>query len=309
MGPNPSHFTERLLESQLVPGNTPEPQSHVPTETLRNGVVLALGSGGMRGVAHLGVLSELAKAGIPIRAIAATSSGALLGAMWLLHGDTGAIERLKEFVARGLGARLPDIGGIEGTSGLAGVLARLRRGMGLLRIVFTRHAMTQEGFLALVEFLVPEHSIEQLPIPFRIVTTDHATGEEVWLDRGPLRVAIAASSAMPGLVAPYHWEGRRLQDGGTVAEIPVRAARSLGSPVLAIETSEGLPAGDPDRDRLPKAMFRAAAMGWQALRHRILAEADLVVSPRVNHLYWADYSAIDVAVEAGRAAAQQLLGS
>lgn len=229
--------------------------------------------------------------------------------MWLLHGDTGAIERLKEFVARGMGSSLPDISGIEGRSGMAGVVARLRRGLGLLRIVFTRHAMTQEGFCALVEFLVPEQQIEQMPIPFRIVTTDHATGEEIWLDRGPLRVAIAASSAMPGLVAPYHWEGRRLQDGGTVAEIPVRAARSLGSPVLAVETSEGLPAGDPDRDRLPKAMFRAAAMGWQALRHRILAEADMVVSPQVNHLHWADYSAIDAAVEAGRTAAQRFLAS
>lgn len=131
----------------------------------------------------------------------------------------------------------------------------------------------------------------------------------MWLDRGPLRLAIAASSAMPGVVAPYPWQGRRLQDGGTVAEIPVRAARDLGSPVLAVETSEGLPAGDPDRDRLPKAMFRAAAMGWQALRRRLLAEADFVVSPKVNHLYWADYSAVDTAVAAGRTAARALLAS
>lgn len=287
------------------------PPETTPTAppSLRSGVVLALGSGGMRGVAHLGVMAELAAAGVPFRGVAATSSGALLGAMFLLLGDPGAEERVREFIARGMGAKLPDIGEIEGKTGLAGTVARIRRGLGLLRIVFTRNAMSHQVFSSLVDFLVPDRRIEEMPVPFRVVTTDHATGDEVWLDRGPLRVAIAASSAMPGVVAPYHWDGRRLQDGGTVAEIPVRAARALGGPVLAVETSEGLPAGDPDRDRLPKAMFRAAAMGWQALRRRMLAEADLVVSPRVNHLYWADYTAVDTAVAAGRAAARELLAS
>lgn len=286
----------------------PETTPTVPP-SLDSGVVLALGSGGMRGVAHLGVMAELAAAGVPFKGVAATSSGALLGAMFLLLGDPGAENRVREFIARGMGAKLPDIGEIEGKTGLAGTVARVRRGLGLLRIVFTRNAMSHQVFSSLVDFLVPDRRIEEMPVPFRIVTTDHATGDEVWLDRGPLRVAIAASSAMPGVVAPYHWDGRRLQDGGTVAEIPVRAARDLGGPVLAVETSEGLPAGDPDRDRLPKAMFRAAAMGWQALRRRMLAEADLVVSPRVNHLYWADYTAVDTAVAAGRAAARELLAS
>lgn len=287
------------------------PPETTPTAppSLRSGVVLALGSGGMRGVAHLGVMAELAAAGVPFKGVAATSSGALLGAMFLLLGDPGAEERVREFIARGMGAKLPDIGEIEGKTGLAGAVARVKRGLGLLRIVFTRNAMSHELFSSLVDFLVPDRRIEEMPVPFRVVTTDHATGDEVWLDRGPLRLAIAASSAMPGVVAPYHWDGRRLQDGGTVAEIPVRAARALGGPVLAVETSEGLPAGDPDRDRLPKAMFRAAAMGWQALRRRMLAEADLVVAPRVNHLYWADYTAVDTAVAAGRAAARELLAS
>ena len=92
-----------------------------------------------------------------------------------------------------------------------------------------------------------------------------------------------------------------------MAEIPVAAARSSGSPVVAGEVSEGLPPARPDRDRLPRAMFRAAAMGWRALRLRLLAEADAVIAPEVNHLHWADYRAIDEAVEAGRAAARAFL--
>jgi NTE family protein len=108
---------------------------------------------------------------------------------------------------------------------------------------------------------------------------------------------------MPGLAPPVHWEGRRLQDGGAVAEIPVQAARRLGSPVLAVEVSEALPASDPDRNRVHRAMFRAAAMGWQALRERMLAEADHVLAPEVNHLHWAEFESVDTAYQAGRAAA------
>ena len=318
-GPGCKAVWRRVLECRARVGGAPprrrgkEQMRHetppARLQDLRSGVVLALGSGGIRGVAHLGVMAELAAAGVPFKAVAASSSGALLGAMFLLLGDPGAENQVREFIARGIGAKLPDIGEIECKTGLAGAFARLKRGLGLLRIVFTRNAMTHEAFSRLVDFLVPDRRIEEMPVPFRIVTTDHATGEEVGLDSGPLRLAVAASLAMPGVVTPYHWAGRRLQDGGTVAEIPVRAARALGDPVLAVETSEGLPAGDPDRDRLPKAMFRAAAMGWQALRRRMLAEADLVVSPKVNHLYWADYTAVDTAVAAGRAAARELLAS
>jgi len=296
-------------EKKLVPTPVPTSAPGSPTFDLRQGVVLALASGGMRGVAHLGVMAELKAAGIPIKGIAATSSGATLGAMWLLLGDPGAEERLKEFARRGLGAEIPDIGEIDAKTGVAGAAARVRRALGMLRIVFIRHAMRQEAFLDLVAFLVPDRQIEDMPVPFRVVTTDHASGEEVWLDRGPLRLAIAASSAVPGLVAPFHWDGRRLQDGGTVAEIPVVAARAMGGPVVAVEVSEGLPAGDPDLDRAPKAMFRAAAMGWQALRRRILAEADLVISPAVNHMHWADCSGVDEAIAAGRTATQEILAA
>jgi predicted acylesterase/phospholipase RssA len=114
---------------------------------------------------------------------------------------------------------------------------------------------------------------------------------------------------MPGLVAPLAIDGRRLQDGGAVAEIPVAAAMEMGSPVLAVEVSEALPAGDPDRDRLPRAMFRAAAMGWQALRKRTLADADAVITPRVNHVHWADYDAVDGVIAAGREAGRRFLES
>lgn len=272
------------------------------------GVILALGSGGIRGVAHLGVLAELEAEGVEVRGIAGTSSGALMGAMWLTLGSEAAIERVRDFGRSGLARSMIDFGGDSG-HGLADVARRVRIAAAMARAVVTRNIMSQQELLDRVSFLVPDQRVEALRAPMVIVATDNATGDEVRLEAGSLRHALAASSAMPGLVPPFAVAGRRLQDGGAVAEIPVAAARSIGSPVVAVEVSEGLPPARPDRDRLPRAMFRAAAMGWGALRLRLLAEADAVIAPAVNHLHWADYHAIDEAVEAGRAAARAFLDS
>ncbi len=269
--------------------------------------MLALGGGGTRGLAHLGVLAELHAAGVSVRAIAGTSSGALTGAMWLTLGTEGAVARVHEFIHAGYGRRMLDLGGDYPETGLRGLLRRGGHAVALAKALVTRHVLNQQQVLERIAFLLPDGALEGLRVPLVVVATDSASGDEVRLTRGSLRLAIAASSAMPGLVAPFSIGGRRLQDGGAVAEIPVGAARELGSPVVAVEVSEGLPAGRPDEDRLARSMFRAAAMGWQALRRRMLADADAVIAPAVNHLHWADYHAVDEAVEAGRAAAREFL--
>jgi NTE family protein len=276
---------------------------------LSRGVVLALGGGGVRGLAHLGFLAELETAGVGIRAIAGTSSGALMGALWLLNGAAPAIQKVRAFTVSGLADDVPDPQA-AGNHGSGRSLWRHLRGVGtLLRAVLTGPALSREQLLERVGFFLPETSIEGLPRPFVVVATDSVTGEEVRLTRGSLRLAVAASSAMPGLAPPINWAGRPIQDGGAVAEIPVRAARDLGSPVVAVEVSEATPPLAHGGERVPTALFRAAAMGWAELRRRMLAEADVVVAPAVNHLHWADYRALDEAVEAGRAAARRFLAS
>jgi len=271
--------------------------------------VLALGGGGVRGLAHLGVLAEFEAAGVPLGGVAGTSSGALMAALWLTRGSEGAIARVHEFVRAGLATSLPDLAAARPGGSWRARVARLRALSALVRLLLRRNALSLEEMMHRIGFLLAETRIEELPLPFVAVATDNASGREVRLRHGSVRLAVAASSAMPGLVAPVHWDELRLQDGGAVAEIPVAAARELGSPVIAVEVSEGLPAADPDHDRFPRAMFRAAAMGWQALRQRLLAEADAVIAPAVNDLHWADFGAVDHAVEAGRRAARAFLAS
>lgn len=276
---------------------------------LEGGVVVALGGGGMRGVANLGVLTELEGAGVEVRALAGTSSGALMGALWCVLGSAGAIERVREFCRSDRVKRRPDPLAMSPGPGLRGKVRRALALTAMVPMLLHRHQMSAEEMIDGVGFFLPDVDLSQVGRPLAVVATDSLTGEEVRLRSGSLRLAVAASSAMPGLVAPLAINGRRLQDGGAVAEIPVAAARELGSPVLAVEVSEALPEGDPDRDRLPRAMFRAAAMGWQALRRRTLADADAVIAPRVNDVHWADYTKAEEVFAAGREAGRRFLDS
>jgi NTE family protein len=225
------------------------------------GVVLALGGGGARGLAHIGALEVLEDGGIPIAGIAGTSAGAIIGAMWITLGSAVAVaRRWREFLGTDTLKALPDV------------------------------------------------TIESLRVKFAAVATDFETGEPVALRHGPLRVAVAASCAIPAVVPPYSFGGRHLTDGGTVADVPVAQARTLSRcPVVAVSVGEAWRPEDAAGITLAQAMMRASNMTHKALRDAQLASADLVIAPDVGALHWSEFTRLDEAAAAGRAAAESVI--
>ena len=277
------------------------------------GVALALGGGGARGLAHIGVLAVLEEAGIPVAAIAGTSAGAVVGAMWIALGSAAAVtRRWREFLAADILKALPDVRLTPTVSTrdnpLLILARRLRRGalvtLALERTAVVTRAQLGEG----VAFLLPDVTIESLPVRFAAVATDFDTGEPVVLRRGPLRAALTASSAIPAIVPPFPFAGRYLTDGGTVADVPVAQACALARrPVIAISVGESWGADDPEQITLVQAMVRAGNMTHKALRDAHLRHADLVITPEVATLHWSEFSRLDEALAAGRAAAERAL--
>lgn len=179
-------------------------------------VVLALGGGGARGVAHVGVLKVLEEAGIRVRAIAGTSIGAWVGGLYAAGRVEGWVEIVRDMnwqgILRFLDPTLPR------TALFAG--RKLRALM--------------------EELLGGRRRIEDLDIPFRAVATDLLNRQEVWIDRGDLVTAVAASTAIPGVFQPVRLSDTWLVDGGLLAPVPVRAARDLGGgPVVAVDLNAG----------------------------------------------------------------------
>lgn len=175
------------------------------------GLVLALGSGGAPGLAHIGVLHVLAENAVPVRAIAGTSIGAEIGA-FIANGMP--VSDLADMAIgfdwkQTLQLFMPDLAA-GGLSSGVNVMKFLSRDLGAVRI-------------------------ENLSIGFAAVATDLETGEQVVLDRGELIEAVRASISIPGLLTPYRIDGRMLVDGGVLNPLPFDVARErFGGPVVAV---------------------------------------------------------------------------
>lgn len=274
--------------------------------------VLALGGGGARGFAHLGVLKALDDADLSFRAIAGTSMGAVVGAMYLAYGSAArAIDLWRDALDQELIPTVRPIGRVPDADAKEHPLIQVaRRIKNRVVISFTMNRSTVLDDSALVqalEYLCPDLQFSDLPKPLAVVATNLETGAEVRLRTGPLRPAMVATSAIPGMVPAVEIEGQPLVDGGVVAEVPTVAAREMGWPVVAVDVSpDVLPLGEDDL--VLDTMMRTQMMTAGLLRRRQLRSATHIIRPDVGDARWAEWNRFDEFIEAGRKATLDFLG-
>lgn len=158
-------------------------------------VALALGAGGAKGLAHIGVIEELERQGFRIGAIAGSSMGALIGGIYAM----GKLDVYRDWVCK---------------------LARFD----VLRLVdwtFRGGLIKGEKIIETLRTLIGDARIEDLPLAYTAVATDIDREREVWLTRGQLFDAIRASIAIPTIFRPHTIDGRRLVDGALLNPVPV----------------------------------------------------------------------------------------
>jgi len=159
-------------------------------------VSLVLGSGGARGLAHIGVIRWLEQNNFKINSISGSSIGALIGGIYACGKIDECIDWLRalsDFEAM----RLLDISVGEG---------------GFVR---------GEKIIDALRSLVGDYRIEDLPLRFTAVASDIEAEKEVWIDSGPLFDAIRASISLPLFFTPAKFNGRRLLDGGILNPVPI----------------------------------------------------------------------------------------
>jgi NTE family protein len=168
---------------------------------------LALGSGGARGWAHIGVLRALARAGVQPDIIAGSSVGALVGGVYA----SGHLDTMEDWVRQLSAARLftyldPRMSG----GGLIGG---------------RRMATFMQRYFA-------DTRVEDLPIPFVAVATDLLSGHELWLREGRLVDVLRTAISLPGIFTPVRQDGHWLVDGALVNPVPVSVCRALGARIV-----------------------------------------------------------------------------
>jgi NTE family protein len=304
MPPRLSLLTFVFLGAAAVAAAQEPPVAEPPRARPR--VVLALSGGGARGIAHIGALRALEDAGIPVDAIAANSMGSIVGAIYATGRSSSELEAVvRSMDWASLFSGRPD-------RRMVPVARRQDRYASTAGVSFDWHQARLPGGVIgehrvnryLIEFLSPASyaagdDFDRLPVRFRAVAGDLATGDPVVMAHGDLALAVRASLSIPVAFPPVEWEGRQLVDGLIVNNLPIDVAKTFGGAVLV-----AVDIGSPLLE--PKDYESAFGVAYQVsdllMRRRYLdysADADVLVVPDLGAHSTTDYSGFDDLIRRG----------
>jgi NTE family protein len=255
-------------------GKGAPPQLRVPT------IGVALGGGFARGMAHIGVLKVLEQEGIPVRIIAGTSVGALIGACYCSGLSIEELEKVAHSVRF---------------------------------TTFARWTVSRFGFASndrMVQFLnrtLKVKTFEELRIPLGITATDFNTGEGVVFHSGSMVDPVRASCAYPGMFLPVEIRGRWLVDGMLSHPVPTSPLHEMGADrVIAVHLR-----GQWSKDGAPRHLFdvigQSFAIAQDQMSHLWRGAADVIIEPDVAGFAYDDFKRAGELISAGEIATKKVL--
>ncbi len=262
--------------SQLTP--IEKPTSLPPPKPAK--IALVLGAGSSKGFAHIGVLKILETNKIPIHMIVGTSVGSVVGSLYAFGLDAFSLQKLsftvqKEDIVDLL--YLPNNGFIKG-----------------------------EKLEEFVNKQVNFTPLEKLKIPFYVVATDLENGHETVFVKGNTGMAVRASCSIPGIFRPVKILDRIYVDGGVVSPVAVEVAKRNGADVvIAVDISSGIERAQPEGTI--ETILQSINIMYSKLGSIQLAQADVIIKPKVGHIGSADFSKRHEAILEGEKAALEAL--
>ncbi len=244
--------TQPLQYREVVP---PQAVYAAPIQSDQPVVALALGSGGDRGFAHIGVIKALEANHIKVDMVLGTSAGSVVGALYAGGYDGDALEKLALEMDRG---KLKDY-------------AFSRRG-------YVRGEQLQD----FVNRALKNRSIEQLDKPFVAVATQLGSGRRVAFNRGNTGMAVRASSSIPGVFYPVLISGEEYVDGDLKEPVPVTLAREMGADfIIAVDISQQ-PKDHPELGDIIDILKQSLRIMRQSILSQDLKSAQVVIRPEIG---------------------------
>ncbi len=244
--------TQPLQYREVVP---PQAVYAAPMQSDQPVVALALGSGGDRGFAHIGVIKALEANHIKVDMVLGTSAGSVVGALYAGGYDGDALEKLALEMDR---EKLKDY-------------AFSKRG-------YVRGEQLQD----FVNRALKNRSIEQLDKPFVAVATQLGSGRTVAFNRGNTGMAVRASSSIPGVFYPVLISGEEYVDGDLKEPVPVTLAREMGADfIIAVDISQQ-PKDHPELGDIIDILKQSLRIMRQSILSQDLKSAQVVIRPEIG---------------------------
>lgn len=221
---------------------------------------LALGAGGWRATAHIGVIKALKHYKINVDYIAGSSAGALVGGMYAAFNNINKVEEIfKENMNR-------------------------KKLMYAFSDPRPRQGLFKGGKIQkILDTYLEDCQIEDCKIPFVAMTTDLLTGKSVRLTKGSLSKAIRASISVPFFLRPVMWGNKRLIDGATAVPVPVKAVREMGAEVvIAVNLQKNQFPMTQVKASTLQTTFKTSQVMLYHLAHNSQKDADLILYPDIE---------------------------
>lgn len=264
---------------------------------------LALGGGGARGLAHIGVLKVLEKEGVEIHAITGCSMGSIVGGLYAHFKNSSQVESFimdfltnSEFKELGISDLSDDVKNDKGyiEEFFDYISTRVRAVRTLTNPSYFSEETTDKIFS-----FIPDVLIEDFDINFSAIATDIISGQEINFTRGSLREVVKASSAIPGVFPPVNIGAYQLVDGSASESVPVGKVKEIGADrVLAVDVTRSLHSTDMP-DNVFDILYRTADITSYHLSEIRLKEADLIIRPKVKKLKWVDFHKAEKIIRSG----------
>jgi NTE family protein len=273
---------------------------------------LALGGGGARGFAHIGVLKVLERENISIDFIVGRSIGALVGAAYAVKPDAIALERRVAQVIdlEGKGKRgLKLLGNVHwenaSKSDFFNRILRIAHKEFFLALALFRQALLSENNMReCVEAFIPDIDLTETMIPFVATAVDLISGKQIVLREGSLVRAVMASCAVPGFMPAVVWDKMILVDGALVGAIPVDETKDCGADVtIAVDVGSCLSDQCTIEDGID-TIHRATRVMEFYLSKRGRDSADMLIEPDVGEIAWTDFINHEKIIRHGEEAAE-----
>jgi NTE family protein len=272
-------------------------------------VALALGGGGVRGLAHIGIIKALQQ-DIPIDMIAGISMGALVGGYYALNQDILSLEKKVKMIMdhkeiKEMEQLVSGHSAVDEKKIIMETLLSFVKQVYLMNLrAIKRWVFSGKELDWIFADLGLERDFKDVKIPFCCVSADLRTGNDVVINEGALKEAILSSISLPGVFPPVKRGDQLLVDGGIIGSVPVDAARAMGAEIVIAVGVE------PQVDYNKKLgngldiMFQADAIRAYRLSQLRLRDADFVIYPEVGNISWAHFSKAEECIKAGETVAQ-----
>jgi len=239
-------------------------------------VAVALGGGGAKGFAHIGVLKVLESHGIKPKIVTGTSAGSFVGSIYASGKTPYQLQQialtLKESDIRDL--TLNSQGVVQGQK---------------LQNYVNKH--------------IANKPIEQFPIRFAAVATRLDTGTKAEFIKGNAGQAVRASCSIPNVFVPASIGGKQYVDGGLVSPIPVKTAKAMGADIVIAVDISARPVGNKPLNMWGLLDQTINIMGQQSINEE-LNQAHVIIQPKVGHLGTLDLKASNESILEGEKATQ-----